>query len=158
MPGLKQVFIQALTEVSTEAKDTLGDIRWEGNKVYKYVELLNSSATVTGTANDMCVYRLGLYAAHTVCTDSTDAAAKTLGAGLVLVALAGTTTVSYFIWVQIKGAATIATAFGSIVDGDALTMHATTDKLFIVGATSDDPIIAVADDESAQQVILDCPF
>ena len=158
MGGFKQAFVQGLTEVSLTEKDSLGDIRWEGNKCYKYVKFLNTSATVAGVANDMCGYTLAGYASHTVCCDATDMATKPIGAGICLAAVTGTAGTAYYIWIQIKGPATITTNLaGTPSDGDALYLS-TTDKTLTLATAADDPVCAYADDDSAQLVALDCVF
>ena len=156
MAGLKQVFVQGLTEVSTTEKDALGDIRWEGNKAYKYVKFQNTTATVAGVANDMCGYVLAGYANHTVCCDASDMATKPIGAGICLAAVTGTSGTAYYIWIQVKGPATIATNLaGTPADGDALFLS-TTDLTLTLATAADDPVCAYADDDSVQLVVLDC--
>lgn len=158
MAGFTQSFAQGLTEVSTTEKAILGTIRVEGNKIYKYVKFQNTTATVAGVANDVCAYTLAGYASHTVCQDMSDAATKPIGAGLVLAAVTGTAGTAYYIWIQIKGPATINTDLaGTPVDGDAL-FKSTTDLALTLATAADDPICAYADDDSAQLVVLDCPF
>lgn len=156
MAGFTQSFAQGLTEVSTTEKCILGSIRIEGNKVYKYVKFLNTTATVAGVANDVCAYTLAGYAAHTVCQDMSDAATKPIGAGALQAAVTGTAGTSYYIWVQIKGPVTINTNLGGTpTDGDAL-FKGTTDLALTLATAADDPVCAYADDDSAQLVALDC--
>ena len=47
MGGLKQAFVTGLTEVTSTEKDTLGDIRMEKNKWYKYIRY-DTGAVGTG--------------------------------------------------------------------------------------------------------------
>ena len=120
MPGLKQVFIQALTEISPSAKDTLGDIRWEGNKCYKYVLYDDGAVNVTGVAGEVCYYILDTgYPAHVVTSDlsSAGADATIIAAGVLQAGLDDTE----FGWIQIKGHATLTITIVAGADGNALT-------------------------------------
>jgi hypothetical protein len=160
MAGHKSVFVSALTEVTTTQKDDLGDIRWVGNKVYKYVKLANVTATIAVVSGDPVAYLADTgYNEHTVVSDASDGATKPICAGVVGAACAavhgGTV---YYLWVQIKGGATINEniAGSTPADGDALYMS--DDKVLTLAAAVDDPICAYAADDSAQLVIMDCVF
>ncbi|KKM65406.1 hypothetical protein LCGC14_1491550, partial [marine sediment metagenome] len=54
--GIQKIFVTQLTAVDAVAKEPLGTIRFDGNKVYKYVELANITATVAGVAGDIASY------------------------------------------------------------------------------------------------------
>lgn len=56
MAGIKQTFVTKLTDVNSTAQEVLGTLRFEGNKVYKYVEIKNTTATVAGAAGDPVAY------------------------------------------------------------------------------------------------------
>lgn len=167
MPGRNSIFVTALTEVTTTQKETLGKIRVEGNKVYKYVQILNTTATVAAVAGDIVAYFAATgHSTNRVVTDKTDADAAPVAAGAVQAAVAGVLAVAEYGWIQIKGPATLNTAIGGTpADGDQLMAGATdkalTKQLF-AGTT---PNIAatgayagVATDESAKLVALDCPY
>jgi hypothetical protein len=158
MPGHKSVFVSALTEVTSVAKDSLGDIRWVGNKVYKYVQLANTTATVAVAAGDPVAYGQDAgYGSNIVVSDVDDAATSPVCAGVVGATCAGVHggTV-YYLWVQIKGAATILTDLaGGTADGDLATMDADKQLTKHTGALN---IAAVVTDDTAQLVALDCPF
>jgi hypothetical protein len=160
MAGYKSVFVSALTEVTTTQKDDLGDIRWVGNKVYKYVKLANTTATVAVAAGDPVAYAADAgYNEHTVVSDMNDAAASPICAGTVgaVVAAVHSPATVYYCWVQIKGPVTILTDLSGTADGDMVYLH-TTDKTLVKVAALADPICGYVADDTAQLVILDCPF
>lgn len=165
--GIKQAFATKLTDVDTVQREALGTLRFEGNKVYKYVKLRNITATVAAVAGDCAVYENedGLQNNHAV-TDYTDGGSVPLGAGVILAAVAGVALTDYFLWLQVKGPATLnQTVGGSAADGDQLKAG-TSDKAFtkqlFAGTTpniaADGPRIGSATDASAKLVSLDCPF
>ena len=155
--GIKKVFITPLTDNSTTDKEGVGTIRFEGNKIYKYVKLLNITATVTGLAGDMVGYSLALMASSTVVTDNSDSQTKPIGAGMLQGSVAGVAGTAEYIWIQIKGPALALSIGGTAADGDALYLS-TTDKVLTLATAADDPICAYADDDSAFLIALDCVF
>lgn len=128
--GVKKVFATPLTEVSSSAKEELGTIRTEGNRLYKYVMIKNVTATVAGAAGDAVPYRADKYDENWVVVDNTDADTIGIPAGILQGALTGTAGTAYYGWVQIKGFATLSQALaGSPAVGDELTiLAATADK------------------------------
>ena len=162
MPGLKQVFIQALTEISTEvAKDTLGDIRWEGNKCYKYVQYDEAAAAVTGVAGEVAYYILDTgYGANNVSSDfsACGADATCIGAGVLQASLDD----EDFGWIQIKGIATLSIAIIAGVDGNALTpsgVGANDGSLDVVVTTvALGHICAFITDKDQKEIMCDFPF
>jgi len=159
MKGIKKVFVTPLTEVSATDKEGVGSVRFEGNKIYKWVKLLNTTATVAGVANDPVAYGAETGAENNlVVVDLSDADAKPICAGQVLAAVTGTAGTSYYVWIQIKGPADTTTAIaGTPADGDKVYLSAT-DKTYTVGAAADDPVCVYVNDATAKIVILDCPF
>ena len=154
MPGLKQMFVQGLTERSTVAKDVLGDIRVEGNKTYKYVKYTTGTGAVAAVAGNVCYYTKDDvanegYVNHRVTSDLSDS--YNLGAGVLMAALAN----NEFGWIQIKGVATLTTALTAGADGNALTALGATDGTLDVSALVTDEICAFAADASAKIVICD---
>lgn len=128
---------------------------YNGNK-YRYVKLLNESATVAGVAGDVVGY-LGSPGAtenYTVVTDNTDAATKPVGAGVLLTTVTGATGTAEYVWVQISGPATVnqAIAGSTPADGDSLYLS-TTDKTLTLAAAADDPICAQATDVDAKKIV-----
>lgn len=165
--GIKQAFASKLTDVETVQREQLGVLRFEGNKVYKYVKIRNTTATVAAVAGDCVVYDAedGGNNSHVV-TDYTDGGSVPTGAGVLQAACAGTLLTDFFGWIQIKGPATLnQTVGGSAADGDQLKAG-TTDKAFtkqlFAGTTpniaADGPYVGSAIDASAKFVMLECPF
>lgn len=166
--GIQKIFVTQLTAVDSVAKEPLGTIRFDGNKIYKYVELANITATVAGVAGSIASYSADLYDVNKVVLDADDADTKPIGAGVLQATVVGVLAVSEFCWIQIKGGATlnVVPVAGSAVDGDAFVADAAVDK----GATRLDyagttPAIlenaarmGQVQDASTGQVILDCPF
>ena len=69
--GIKQAFASKLTDVDSVAREALGTLRFEGNKVYKYVELRNVTATVAGVAGNGVAYgAAGGYNLNRLCLTS----------------------------------------------------------------------------------------
>lgn len=166
MPGVNQIFVTPLSEVSSKAKEQLGALRWEGNKCYKYVKILNTTATVAGVAGDIACYNAEDGAeTHTVVLDKSDADANPIAAGALQGSVNGVAGTAEYGWIQVKGPATLNTALGgSAADGDML-MAGTTDKaLEKLTFTEGTPNVikgaycGVANDASAKKVILDCVF
>lgn len=156
---MKTIFRSRLTDVDSAAIDIVGDLRFEQDKIYKYVQLKNTTATVAGVAGDMVAYDKEDGAKNNiVVTDNNDADTKPVGAGALLATVVGTLAVGEFIWIQVTGPNTVnQTLAGTPTDGDALFLS-TTDKTLTLATAADDPICAVAQDESAKEVILRCPF
>lgn len=159
MPGFKNVFVSALDEVSTVAKDSLGDIRWVGNKVYKYVQYKATAiACVAGTM-------VGYYAPdghklHQVTLDSSDQeqAATLLAAGITQAIIP----TDGYGWIQIKGNALMSVAVIAAADGDPLTLVGATadtgDLDLYITTVANSHLCAWAGDVSDKEVIVDCPF
>jgi hypothetical protein len=163
MAGLKQVFVQSLTEVSLKALDTLGDIRIEGGKIYKYVQLRNVTATVVGAAGDLVCYRANTGGTDSqVVTDWTDADAAPVGAGMLLATVAGgiaaVQATAEFVWLQIKGNAIMSALAAPTGDGVRFKAHATSDKVTAAIAAFTDPAVGAVLDTTARTVLLDCSF
>lgn len=158
--GIKKIFQTQLTDTATTDLEGVGTIRFEGSKIYKWVVLTNATATVTCTAGDVLGYRLAQVANCVVVSDNTDSQTKPIGAGVVVTTetVAGVAGTSYYLWVQIKGAATaLKDLAGTPADGDALFLS-TTDLTLTLATAADDPVVAYADDDSAQLITCDFPF
>ena len=131
-------------------------------KVYKYVKYAHGTATLDLAVGDVVYYVDDSgYGAATVTADASDATGQEIGAGVAPVAV--TEDASYF-WVQIKGPATLSTALGgSAGDGDPLTAAGAADKALTKAAESDTaavykPVVAIAVDASAKEILCDFPF
>lgn len=149
MPGFQTAFRTQLTDVDSTAKETLGSVRWVGNKLYKYVKLLNTSDSISVAANDSVAYALGQYANHVVVSDMTDSqATNPVGAGLVQAGLAATAGTAYYLWIQTQGPASPLKNFGGAPnDGDALN-QSQTDKTMIVRLVNLQPRIFMVDKDT----------
>jgi len=164
--GIKKVFASKLTEVTTTAKEPLGTIRFEGNKVYKYVMIKNTTATVAGAAGDPVCYAKASdngYRDHWVVLDLSDADAVVLPifAGVLCGTVVGTLATAYYGWVQIKGHAIVLTAITSGVVGDGV-ITTTTDKTLAVEAAANivgkRAGIELTATGASNEIILDEPF
>lgn len=164
MSGMNASFVQALTAVRAdgEAHDVAGSIRFELNKVYKCVKYIaladQSDADVNVAVGDQLLY--SDYSAHTVTVDGTDAEASTAGAspaGIATAVVDGTNDAGKFIWIQIKGPATLSTAIGGTpVIGGGIT-GSTTDKTFTKAVTLVQQVGTYIS-ATGPEVYLDCPF
>ena len=158
MPGMKQVFIQALSETSTVAKDTLGDIRWEGNKVYKYMQFNNGAGNIALLADAVVgYYLLDGYKNNVVTMDNSDMTGD-VGAGVSQLVMADLD----YGWFQIRGAATLAPALEAGTDGDPLTLVGVTDDVGTldvnIATAANTHICARAGDHSDKEILCDFPF
>ena len=143
-----------LTSNDSEAQFAEGTVytHYTGRK-YKYVKLLNESATVAGAVGDVVGYLKEPTSSenNTVVTDNTDAATKPVGAGVLGVAVVGAPASPEFIWVQVQGEFTAGTNLaGTPADGDALFLS-TTDLTLTLATAADDPVCAYAIDDSADK-------
>lgn len=154
-----------LTGVDVTSNDstpqfTLGqEFTSDDGKTYRYVKVLNETATVAGASGDAAAY-LGSPAStaeqSTVVTDNTDAATKPVCAGLLQATVTGAPGTAEYVWVQSKGIATAnQTLAGTPADGDGLFLS-TTDKTLTLSTAADDPVCAFAVDASADLVRLNC--
>lgn len=162
MAGLKQVFVSGLTERSTTEKDTLGDIRWEGNKCYKYVQYDAATAAVAGVAGEVCYYILDTgYGANVVSSDFSDCGGDgtCISAGVLQASLAD----NEYGWIQIRGVAVLTISLVAGADGNALTATGitTNDGSLDVVVTT----VALADngcafitDVTAKEILCNFPF
>lgn len=156
--GIKQVFASKLTDVDTVAREQLGTIRFEGNKVYKYVQLKNTTATVAGAAGKAVAYgALTGYANNLVVVDLTDAeATMAFAAGITLAAITGTAGTTYYCWIQIKGPATTSASVASAAAAQAFKLGATDGTFTICTAATDNKAGVCMNTTTG--VCLDCPF
>jgi hypothetical protein len=156
---LKTAFITPLSAVDTTDKEGVGTLRWEGNKCYKYVKYIDGTANLDLAAGDVVVYTDA--SSTQVTADVSDIAASEIGAG---VALGAVTEDARFIWIQIKGAATLSTTIGGTpADGDPLTAKGAADKALTKAAEADSaavyvPVVAFAVDASEKTALCDFPF
>lgn len=153
MAGFKQTFQSGLTEVTTAAKDELGDLRWEGNKCYKYIRYYEGAAATDGVAGEVAYYyTLDGYKNNYVSSDLSDSVE--IGAGVLQAVMSD----AEYGWIQIKGAATLTIALTAGVDGDPLTPTGSADGTLDVSAAVTDHVCAYAGDISDKEIICDFPF
>lgn len=158
MSGLKQTFVTRLADIDTVAKEVLGTLRYENNKVYKYVQIKNTTATVAGAAGSLVGYgAAGGYTNNLVVIDLTDADAAPIAAGALQGTVTGTAGTSYYGWIQIKGAATLDTAVVNGAIGSAFTLS-TTDKTGTLALAADVVRYAGVSVSATTAVALDCMF
>ena len=162
--GIKKIFVTPLTDVASSDLEGIGVLRFEGNKVYKYMKIQNTTATVAGVAGDAVLYAAATgYSTNTVVIDATDGDSVPFGAGLLMGSVTGTAGTAYYGWIQLKGLATAGPALaGSPSDGHALAAS-TTDKTLTrkngAGAgTASINRVAIAIDASAKLICCDFPF
>jgi|SRR3990167_5729611 len=144
MSGLKQSFVTKLTDVNTTAQEPLGTLRFEGNKIYKYVNIKNTTATVAGAIGDLVAYFAATgHLNHRVVVDLSDAdATMPFGAGVLCGVVTGTLLTDYYGWIQIQGNATLTVAVTSGVAGQGFKMSAT-DKTATIATLVTDNIIGI---------------
>ena len=159
MAGFKQSFITGLAEVSTTEKDTLGDIRIEGNKVYKYVQY--KATAIACIAGRMAgFYTPDGHKLNQVTLDTSDqeATATLLAAGVTQAVIP----TDGFGWIQVAGNALMTVAIVAAADGDPLTLVGATadigDLDLHITAVSNSHLCAWAGDVSDKEIIVDCPW
>ena len=162
MAGLKETFVTQLTDVNSTAQEPLGSLRFHmGNKVYKYVDCYQTSGTVTCVVGDQVLYRDNSAAgpaANQVCINHSDAVTTyPIAAGIAAGAHAGVASTHYYMWIQIKGPATLSTSITSGAAGQGFVASATDKTFTVTTAGSLVPMAGVAAN-STTSVILDCPF
>jgi len=150
--GIQKIFAGPLTQVDTTAKETLGTLRREGAKTYKYVLYSEGTAALTGASGDFVSYHGDDgYDDVEVTPDVSDG--NGVGAGVLLATVSN----GEYCWIQTEGAATLSTALTAGADGNALTVVGAGDRTLDVSAAVTDHVCAVAVDASAKKVLLTCP-
>lgn len=171
--GAKKIFLTKLTDINSTDKEGVGCLRWEGNKCYKYVKFLNTTATVAGAAGNTVVYTaVDGYDDNEVCMDVSDADAIPIPAGQVLATITGTAGTAYYGWIQIKGFATHSSTLAAsldgtpaaVADGCELVKVVATDLTLrrandVIDAAAERALVCgVAVDASAKTIVCDFPF
>jgi site-specific recombinase len=149
-----------LTETYTAAQLLLGNAPGLGDhfldkdgKWYKFVLFNNGAGNVASVAGNFAYYYLaGGAQDDEVTMDLSDSV--NLGAGVFQAIIAD----GSYGWIQIMGKATLTTALTAGADGNALTAVGSTDGTLDVSALVTDVICAYADDISAKEVMLCCPW
>ena len=115
--GIKQMFGDKITDTNTVAQNGLGVIRFEGEKAYRYVQVVNLAAVA---GDSLCAASTG----EGVVTK--DRAGGSQLALLVRGVAIGAIASGSYGWIQTKGIATIQ-CDGTIAAGDGVIPSATTD-------------------------------
>lgn len=156
------IFVTPLTDLraSTAQVDVLGSIRTEGNKVYKYCILKAvPTAEVDAVSGDALCYTD--YSAHEVGVDLDDQEA-TLPAGIALATIDMSADVGKYLWVQIKGPATVAqTVANSAAAGQQFDLGSANvaDKTFTLYVSTNEYTPAGTLIHAAnKEVVLDCTY
>lgn len=150
--GIKKVFAASLTDIATFDKDGLGAIRFEGDKIYKYIKYNNGTVNTEGLAGHFVTY-FGV-AGHDNSEVTFDHSDGTVGAGVLVAALQD----GNFGYIQIQGPNTLLLALTAGADGDKLTIVGAGDGTLDVSALVSDQHAAVAIDQANKKVLLTCPF
>jgi len=156
--GQKQIFWSGLTEVVTQntslpnngAKEQLGTTREENQNSYKYVQF---SGTTAASAGDFVCYVAKGSDGNAFIVDKAN---TNLGAGVAMGAIASGS-VQYG-WIQIKGMATLNTAFTTGADNNTMTSVGATAGTIAVAAAVTNAMVGVAYDVAGKKVLLDCPY
>lgn len=158
--GLKQVYVTGLTETSLTDLEGVGTIRFENKRWYKWVKYDEGAAALDIVAGDVLVYdAVSGYGASRVTADVSDGDVIPIGAGVAV----GTVTVTAtYMWMQIKGLATLALDVGgsSPDDGERITasLNGGTNKIAINNPDLTQLGMGASLDDTAKTVLLDCPF
>jgi hypothetical protein len=150
--GIKKVFITALTDVKTVDKEGVGTLRFEGARVYKWVQFSGTTAVAAGSV--VCyVPTSGLNLNET----SVDGANSNLGAGVSQAAVAAGT-VQYG-WIQIEGVATVTfTTGGTPAFGAGLTANGATAGGLTVATAVAQSIVGFMVDSANKVICCDFPY
>jgi len=156
---MKQIFNQAIDEVSSTLKDKLGDWRFVDGKVYKYVKLQNATATVAGVSGDPVAYgATSGYDNNLVVLDMSDAESQPVGAGFLNATVVGTLATAYYVWITIKGLVTVPTAVGSGVVGSTVRLTSTDKTLGVTTGVLNAMGVELTATAANNKVAADCPF
>lgn len=140
--GFRQIFASSIGDVDTYARDVVGSLRFENDKWYRYVAILNETATVAGVAGDPVAYNAGGASSEgddVVCViDLSDADTVPVCAGFLTGSVAGvhSPATTYYTWVQLTGVVTVPTAITSGVVGRPVYLT-TTDKTLAISVEAD---------------------
>lgn len=132
--ALRQIFKTQITDVDSSARDTLGSLRYENDKLYKYVKMSNTSG-VACVAGDPVAYKAtpaAGYSINVVTSKVSEADAQPICAGFVTATISSAQSAAgAFIWVQVTGQVTVTAAVASGVIGSG-AMLSGTDKTLTV--------------------------
>lgn len=135
--AIQTLFKSQLTDIDSSARDTLGAVRFENNKFYKYMEIKNTTATVAGVAGDPVAFFAATgYSSHRAVIDLSDAGTIPVCCGFLMGSVTGTSGTSYYGWVQLTGPVAVPTAITNGVVGNPVYLT-TTDKTLAKSVEAD---------------------
>ena len=145
---------QTYTSLDDGNTPTPGDLYFgTGSEVYKFVQYKEGTAATDGVASEVAYYyTLDGYKLNQVTSDLSDSVE--IGAGV----LQANVSEDEYVWVQIKGPATLALALTAGSDGDPLTPTGSADGTLDVSGAVTDNVCAIAGDISDKEIICDFPF
>lgn len=146
-----------LTASTATPEFSLGTIgQTEDGYVYKYIQYNQGAGAIAAVAgNAVGYYAPGGTSTGTSTVVTSDVSDTTaILAGVLTAAL---TNLQYG-WIQVKGRATLTTAFVSGASGNALTLSTTTDGTVKVAGAVTDAGGAYAVLAASRIVLLDCPY
>lgn len=157
--GLKRVFVTPLNDVSIVDKENIGTLRFEGSKIYKYIQYSEEAAAVDGVAGEVAYYVAATGIANNDVTSDLSAsgsAGTEVGAGVLQANMSD----NEYGWIQIKGPATLTIALTAGADGNALTPTGAGDGTLdvVITTVALSHICAYAGDISAKGIVCDFPF
>jgi hypothetical protein len=145
--GIKRIFKTALTDVKVYDAEQVGTIRFEGNKVYKWVQFAGVTAVAAGKA----VSYLATAGADLL-ENIVDGASTAIGAGIAQAAV-GAGSVQYG-WIQIQGPCVFAGTVTGAAGAGLTTAGAGNGNLVVTTGVS--PEMAILLD--ATNLIVLCAF
>lgn len=156
--GMKKVFQTLLADTSTKDKEGVGTLRFEGNRIYKWVKYNNGQNNIASVAGDIGYYygvgtnaSTGGYENNVVTADFADAY---LGAGVFQAVIAD----GSYGWIQIRGPAAITTALSAGGDGQSLTHVGSSDGTLDLSNAVTDAVVAFATDADDELIVCNFPF
>jgi len=132
--GIKTIFQTAIDEYTHTDVEELGTIRWEGEKVYKWVESALVTVAYYPRAGEVGVYFSDRYDESLVLSHGSSG--DGLGAGVWQSNQDLSSGGVRFSWIQIKGPSVISVAVTAGVAGDAMTSVGADDSTLDVMAGS----------------------
>jgi len=158
----KQVFISPIDEAFLTERDTLGDIRWEGNRCYKYVKLRNEVNAVSADIGHKVIYKTDNGHNDNTVTMSENSEPGDIVAGVISAPADGVLLVEYYMWIQIKGPVLLSNTVISASDvGDTVTTGIN-DFIFTASSILDGDnykqICGIVTNTAFTTILLDCPF
>ena len=160
--SLKATFLTALTDVTLVQKDQLGDIRFNANKWYKYVESVPGGDNVPYTVGRGVTYLGASGHRDSKVVRTTDGSGVQFPAGFNAggISTGNSDAKTYYGWIQIKGPLTITASklTAGVADGEYIKFSTVTSDSYVEIAAYTDAPIGRAMDESAGEIYVDCPW